>query len=303
MKIAITGGAGFVGRHLATRLLNKGNEVVILTRRPTENRLNDRPGLTYAISDLSDPGPLVRALEGCHAVAHCAGINREVGEQTFQRVHVNGTANLLKAAKIAGIQKFVLVSFLRARPNCGSAYHESKWDAEELVRNSGIVHTILKCGIIYGPGDHMLTHLRAALFRFPMFATVGLRERPIRPVPIQEVVAILDAAFCNARLSNSTIAVVGAEELSLSEIVKRVSYGLNRRVLLLAAPVWIHHVLAQVFEWTMKDPLLSLAQVRILAEGATEAAPPCETLPADLMPHLAFTEEQIRAGLLRSEPV
>jgi uncharacterized protein YbjT (DUF2867 family) len=298
MKIAITGGAGFVGRHLATRLLNEGNEVVIVTRRPANNRLNYREGVTYAISDLSTPEPLVRALEGCHAVAHCAGINREVGRQTFQHVHVDGTANLLKAAKIAGIQKLVLVSFLRARPTCGSAYHESKWESEQLVRSSGIDYTILKCGIIYGQGDHMLSHLKAALFRFPLFAKVGLRERPIRPVPIQEVIPILYAVLCDARLSNSTIAVVGAEELRLSQIVQRVSYALDKRVLFLAAPVWVHRTMAQLFEWTMKDPLLSLAQVRILAEGVTEAVPPCGTIPADLKPHLAFTEEQIRAGLL-----
>src|SRR5207249_10268063 len=79
---------------------------------------------------LSDPAALAQAFAGCDAVAHCAGINREIGSQTFQRVHIEGTRNLVEAVRGAGVRKIALMSFLRARPNCGSAYHESKWSAE-----------------------------------------------------------------------------------------------------------------------------------------------------------------------------
>ena len=58
--------------------------------------------------------------------------------------------------------KIIYLSFLRARPACGSRYHESKWAAEELVRGSGIDHTILKSGVIYGRGDHLLDHVSRA---------------------------------------------------------------------------------------------------------------------------------------------
>jgi len=87
----------------------------------------------------------------------------------------------VEAARRAGVRKIALMSFLRARPHCGSAYHESKWAAEEIVRSSGLDYTIVKAGMVYGRGDHMLDHLSHSLHTVPLFATVGLHEKPIRP--------------------------------------------------------------------------------------------------------------------------
>ncbi len=75
-----------------------------------------------------------------------------------------------------------LLSFLRARPGCGSAYHESKWAAEQLVRGCGLEWTVLKPGMMYGHGDHMLDHLSHALHTFPLFAGVGPRR--VRPLAV-----------------------------------------------------------------------------------------------------------------------
>ena len=133
---------------------------------------------------------LAAAFAGCDVVAHCAGINREIGDQTFQRVHVDGTRAVVEAAHRAGVQRIVMVSFLRARPDCGSGYHESKWEAEEIIRHSGIDHTILKSGMIYGRGDHMVDHVARAARTVPFFWTVGFRERRARPVPVDDAVDV-----------------------------------------------------------------------------------------------------------------
>src|SRR6185503_638992 len=103
-----------------------------------------------------DEEKLAQAFSVCDAVAHCAGINREIGTQTYQRVHIDGTHHVVHAARRAGVKKILLVSFLRARPGCGSGYHESKFAAEEIVRASGLDYTVFKPGVIYGRGDHML---------------------------------------------------------------------------------------------------------------------------------------------------
>ena len=92
------------------------------------------------------------AFSGCDVVAHCAGINREIGQQAYLRVYIDGTRAVIAAARKAGVKRIVMLSFLRARPNSGSPHHESKWAAEELVRHSGIDHTIFEAGMIYGHG-------------------------------------------------------------------------------------------------------------------------------------------------------
>jgi nucleoside-diphosphate-sugar epimerase len=280
MRVAITGGTGFVGRHLAERF--PADDVVIVSRRTG-----------VAIDDVD---ALARAFEGCEVVAHCAGINREIGDQTFQRVHLDGTRAVIEAARRAGVSRIVMLSFLRARPGTGSPYHETKWAAEEFVRASGLDFTVLKAGMIYGRGDHLVDHISHAVQTVPVFATVGFRERPIRPVRVPDMVDVLIAAI-EGRLPRSTVAVTGAEELLLSDAVRRIATVVGRRVVIVPAPVWAIRVLAQLTEWTMAVPLIAKAQARMLAEGVAVAAPPTPDLPADLRPRLPFTEDQIRAAL------
>ena len=298
MKIAITGGSGFVAGHLARQLAAEGHELVLLARgHRKDDRGDASPRRHFVAADLSSQAVLEEAFAVCDAVAHCAGINRELGRETYQRVHIEGTRNVVEAARRAAVRKIALMSFLRARPNCGSAYHESKWAAEEIVRNSGLDYTIIKAGMVYGRGDHMLDHLSHSLHTMPLFATVGWQEKPIRPLAIEDLVYIMQAALVDGRLPRQTVAVTGAEQLYLSEAARRVAQVLGRGVFILPAPIWFHYILAQLFEWTMKVPLVAKAQVRILSEGVIEPAIPCDSLPADLMPTRRFTQEQIRRGL------
>lgn len=178
MRVAITGGTGFVGRHLAKALVACGHEVILIARGADRRdpSVFEIPNTRFFGADLSSVDELARAFAACGAVAHCAGINREIGKQIYQRIHVEGTRNAVEAARRAGVGKVTLLSFLRARPSCGSGYHESKWAAEEIVRNSGLDYTILKAGVIYGRGDHMLDHISHALRTFPVFAFGRLRR-------------------------------------------------------------------------------------------------------------------------------
>jgi uncharacterized protein YbjT (DUF2867 family) len=295
MRIAITGANGFVGTHLTYRLESEGHDLVLISRHA---RQDDRVFAT----DLSDASVLRELFRDCKAVAHCAGINREIGNQTYQRVHIEGTRNVVEAAKAAGVEKIVLMSFLRARANCGSPYHESKWEAEEIVRNSGLDYTIIKAGVIYGLGDHMLDHLSHALHTFPIFALVGLKDKTVRPLAVEDIVHVMRAALVDRRMKRQTIALLGPEEIHLAEAVHRVAEVVGKRPLMFPLPVFCHKLMAHVFELTMKVPLTSLAQVRILSEGVVEAGSPVVPVPYDLVPTRRFTAEQIRNGLPQPKP-
>jgi nucleoside-diphosphate-sugar epimerase len=298
MKIAITGGLGFIGNCLAETLAAAGHQIVLVTRPDGKHcgRESFRGAATFAIG-LGDEEKLAEAFAGCDAVAHCAGINREIGSQTYDKVHVAGTKNVVNAARKAGARKIVFVSFLRARPGCGSPYHESKWAAEEMIRGSGLDYTVLKPGVIYGRGDHMLDHLSHAFYTFPIFALVGMKDQLIRPTAVEDIARILRAALVEGRLSRQTVAVTGPEELTLRAAVERVAGVVNRRPWMFRLPLFFHYAFGWLLERLMRTPLVALAQVRILSEGIVEPLPPCAFMPDDLAPRQAFTGEQIRRGL------
>jgi NADH dehydrogenase len=303
VRIAVTGGTGFVGRHLARALLSDRNEVILVARGVDKRDPSILgSGAAFVAASTEDTASLRRAFEGCEAVAHFAGINREIGSQTYERVHVRGTTAVVEAAHAAGVRKIVNLSFLRARPGCGSPYHESKWAAEEIVRASGLDYTILKSGVVYGRGDHLLDHVSRALYTFPFFPLVGMRPTRLRPVFVGDLVRVAQAALTDPRLSRRTIAVLGPEELGAGDAIRRIATAVGRVVPVVPAPVVFHRMLGWLFERTMTVPLVAAAQVRILSESVTEPLPFADAPPDDLAPPTMFSVERIRAELPPAGP-
>jgi NADH dehydrogenase len=304
MKIAITGGTGFVGKHLAESLCEKKHKVVLIARgydnRNPEVRQLQRA--EFVAIGTADESRLIEAFEKCDAVAHCAGINREVEDQTYDFVHVQGTRNVVNAAKKAGVKKVVLMSFYAARPDCGSAYHESKYAAEELVRESGLDYTVIKAGMVYGKGDHMLDHLSHIFYTLPFFALVGFQRQHASPLAIEDLIRILEAALLESRLSQKTVAVLGPDKLTFEECVKRVAKVVGKQPIVFAMPLAFHYAFANLLERTMKIPLISKAQVQMLAEGFEQKSAQFDELPGDLVPQTIFDAEQIRKHLPEPGP-
>lgn len=119
----------------------------------------------------------------------------------------------------------------------------------------------------------------------------------MRPVSVDDVVRIAEASLVGGRLSRQTVAVAGPEEMLLGDAVRRVARLLGKRPLIFRLPVCFHYALGWLVERVMTVPLVSAAQVRILAEGVAEAIPACDALPRDLLPTRYFSEEQIIKGL------
>ena len=302
MIVAITGGTGFLGAHLARTLVANGHYAKVLARgiNNRDPEIRKTPNAAFTPVQYSDEKNLYAAFMGCDAVAHLVGVNREAQRGDFNRIHVETTKTVIHAALRARVKKIVYVSYLRARPRAFSAYYKSKWEAEELIRNSGLDYTVLKPGIIYGTGDSMLTSIKRTLDMLPgvaIFPSVGLMEKKMSPIAVEDMVRVLIAALIEDRLSRQTVAVVGPEEITLSKAVKRVSKVMKKPVLILPTPTMAHYMIASASEKSMRNPLTSFAQLRMLSEGMSQPLSDSEFLPSDLVPHKEFNEETIRAGL------
>jgi len=147
--LAVTGGTGFVGRHLLRIALEQGYDVRALTRgwKPPEDEI------AWVDGALDRPDSLVKLATGADAMIHIAGLINAPSRAEFETVNVGGTANAIDAARKAGVRRFVHVSSLAAREPNLSGYGWSKARSELLVAASGLDWTIVRPPAVYGPGD------------------------------------------------------------------------------------------------------------------------------------------------------
>ncbi|NJC05624.1 nucleoside-diphosphate-sugar epimerase [Sphingomonas kaistensis] len=149
MKLAITGGTGFVGGRLLGLAVEQGHEVMALTRRSQ----NERRGVTWVQGALDNRLALQRLVDHADAVIHVAGVISAPDAAGFEKGNVTGTLGLLAAATASGVHRFVHVSSLAAREPKLSLYGASKARSEELVQRSGLDWAIVRPPAVYGPGD------------------------------------------------------------------------------------------------------------------------------------------------------
>lgn len=155
MKLAITGGTGFVGSRLIDLALDAGHDVRALTRRPQAGR----EGLSWVEGALDRPDSLERLAEGRDAVIHVAGAINAPDAAGFEAANVIGTGSMLAAAERAGAGRFVHVSSLAAREPQLSLYGASKARSEALVEASPLSAAIVRPPAVYGPGDRELLEM------------------------------------------------------------------------------------------------------------------------------------------------
>lgn len=151
MTIAVTGATGFVGRHICRELVGRGYTVRALARDPAKASRVLPESTAIVTGDIHDDAAVAEAVDGAFACVHLIGIIREAGSgQSFERMHVGATQQIVEACEAAGVKRFVHMSALGAGPEGASTYAKTKFEAERIVRGSELDWTIFRPGLIHG---------------------------------------------------------------------------------------------------------------------------------------------------------
>jgi len=245
----VTGATGFVGRALLQRLCAAGHIVRCLVRQGSEADLRGHGAIARIEGDVVTRQGLEEGMAGCDAVIHLVGVIRErrAAGVTFERVHTEGTRNVLEAAEAAGIRRYLHMSALGTRPGAASRYHQTKWAAEEAVRASGLAWTIFRPSIIYGPGDGFVTMLASMVRRLPVVPVIGSGRQRVQPVPVDQVAAGFARALDLPTTIKQIYEVGGPEPVTILELLDLIGRALGRRsVPKVHVPVGVMAPLARV---------------------------------------------------------
>ncbi|MDD5434871.1 MAG: NAD(P)-dependent oxidoreductase, partial [Nitrospira sp.] len=156
MKVAVFGGTGFLGSHVADVLTEAGHHVVICDIMPSPYLQSSQDMI---VLDILDQEAVGKAIRGCDIVYNFAGISDidEASQRPIDSIRINilGNSLLLDACRKAKVKRFIFASTLYVYSKAGSFYRSTKQACELLIENYfeiyGLPYTILRYGSLYGP--------------------------------------------------------------------------------------------------------------------------------------------------------
>jgi uncharacterized protein YbjT (DUF2867 family) len=217
--ILVAGGTGRLGTILVSLLSGGDDEVRVLSRHPGEANAS-RAGVQLIAGDVTDRQTLGPAVDGVRMVISAItgfGMARDVSPATVDR---DGNANLIQAAKSAGVQHFILVSVRQAAADHPIELFRMKYEAEQELRRSGLDGTVIR------PSAYMETWvelLGVPLLRQHHTRVFGRGGNPINFVSVRDVARVVHDAASDRSMRGRAVDIGGPENVTMNGIVERFS--------------------------------------------------------------------------------
>jgi uncharacterized protein YbjT (DUF2867 family) len=232
--IFVTGGTGFVGSHVVHALRVLDHPVRVLARKPDKQDRLRAWGAEIIQGDMTNAESLRRAAEGSDTVVHLVAIPPFSGDEAVERLMVQGTHDLVAAAKDAGVKRFVLMSALGTKEETQEVapYLRGKWAMEQTVKGSGIDSTIFRPSFIFGRDGGMLPSLLKLARYSPVLPVPSTRR--LQPIWVEDVAGFFAGA--SEGKGDGTYELGGPDQVSWSELFDRIRRVLGKRRLKVQIP-------------------------------------------------------------------
>lgn len=217
--IFLAGGTGFIGQNLLKALRQGNYRVRCLARTEEKVEICRKAGFDAVTGDITDKESLRDALSGVEIVVHLVGIIEEKGEMTFERVHVEGTRNIVNEAKRSGVRHFFFQSALGASMSSDAVYQRTKAEAEEIVKESGIPYTIFRPSIVIGEGDGFTEKLKELVRIGPFVPIIGTGSARFQPIYVGDWVRCFLSIIERQEAIGKTYEFGGPEHLTYNDLV------------------------------------------------------------------------------------
>lgn len=249
MNALVTGGTGFIGRHLVDCLHRRGDTVTALVRSERRAEHLARSGVKLVLGDLHNARALESACSDQEVVYHVAGLIAARNEAEFLQANRDGTQHLLAAALECRVRRFILVSSLAAagptrpghpldgseEPRPVTAYGRSKLAAEEAVKAARVDWTIVRPPVVYGPWDLELLRL-FKVARLGLAPVFGSGDQELSAVFGPDLAEALSAVANSDHTTAQTYYACHPQRFTSGDLIQSIGASLGRPVRTLRLP-------------------------------------------------------------------
>ena len=271
--ILVTGAGGFVGRHVVKALLDRGCKVRCLVRS-TDAAVNLLPDpVDIVLGNVNDKKSLKEACQGVLVIIHLIAVIREHGEDTFDKINVEGTKNLVEVAENSGVSQFLHLSALGACDDPAYKYAYSKWQGEEFVKNSKLNWIVFRPSVIYGEGfgflDRMLQSVHMA--PPPLVPVPGNGKTLFQPISVSDLVECIMKTLLNDIAWNKVYEIGGPQHLSYREILDILLNHLELKRMKIYIPSILLKLVVPIMSYVLKDPPVTGVELKQMKLNNTTA--------------------------------
>jgi NADH dehydrogenase len=256
----VTGVFSFTGGAIARRLLDAGESVTTLSRRPEPDHAL-APRVTFERLQFDDREALVASLRGARVLYNTYWIRFPRGAVTWETVLAN-TRTLLEAARAAGVERVVQLSVSNASEDSPFGYFRAKALAERELRESGLAHAIVRPTLVFGPGDLLVNDIAWVLRRFRLFPVPSDAGYPIQPVSLEDAAELAVTAT-----DGSCVDAAGPDVLPFERLVRLVRAAVGSRAPVVRTPRAVSLALAGVVGRALRDVLVTPTELDAIRAG------------------------------------
>lgn len=275
--VTVFGGPGFVGRYAIRALATSGWRVRAASRRPDlAGHLQPMGGvgqIQAVQANLRYPETIARAVAGADVVINAVGILMPSGKQTFEAIHTDGVRAMARAAREAGVKRFVHVSAIGADPKSQSVYARTKAAGEKAVLEEFPNAVILRPSIVFGPEDQFFNRFASMAQTMPFLPLINGGVTKFQPVFVGDVADAIAAAVEGRATPGTTYELGGPDVLTFRDLLDRVqTYTGRKRFYLRLAPAIakLQAILMSPLPNALRP--ITLDQVRLLAHDNVVSA-------------------------------
>lgn len=272
-NIILLGGSGFVGRHLAVELANRGYNITLPCRRPHRlNALKVLPSIKLVQGNIMDQGQLDRLCKGHDAVINLVGILNEGRRASFRRIHVDFVKSIVQTCQTNHINRLLHMSALGANQASGSSHYlRTKGEGENLVHTFGqkdLQVTSFQPSVIFGEDDSFINRFAGLLKMCFGFLPLACPHSRFSPVYIGDVVTAMADSIEDAQSHSQRYALCGPETFTLQQIVKMISATLGSRCSIIGLPDSLSKLQAMILQ-ILPGKLFTMDNYRSLQTPST----------------------------------